>query len=307
MQDTEIIEQIPMGRKSAYLLRGDAPLQELRARFELPRLDPPGPALLQALRSRPHAFTLQLTDAHWVLYMTRCGDKPLNVLTNLSDGRSHLVELNFEAAVYDGTVVYGEVVRHAFLISDLFVYKGDARFAARTPLDQRRLIAQHLFGAELRGDPQLDCFEFHQKPLFPMSALGCLQHINDSLRCFRVAKARALLVLPLAYEAPWMRNFQYRLQHHELRPNSHKDTLDTSAHHELLLRKHAELPDVYKATGPESRDMGHAHVASQMHSLQLRAAFDGVQERRLLCSFNRAFKKWQPCLPSTPSQSLTPG
>ena len=295
-----ILEQVPLGRKSAFMLSGDAVSRDMFGRFRMPRVEACESHNVSVLFHRPHVCTLRLTDAHWALYCTRVEGQKLCFLINLSENRAYLVEMGFDDDVHLGTVLYGEVHRHTFFLSDLLVYKGDGGITATLALDERLTLLRRVVEREFHGDTLLDCFEIQLKSYHSLASLADLQALNDLVRPFRVAKVRGLLFVPCMFTTQ-PRVLSYHLQHHELRPNSSKDTLDTTLAHLLRLRPEPDLPDVYAAryeAGDDRRDMGYAHVAGMSESLRLREVFADGRERALPCRFNRAFKKWQPLVPA---------
>lgn len=289
-----------MGRKSAFFLDSDFILRSLQEKYQLPRLDfcNQSQSSISSMTRQPHIFTMQITEGHWLIYCTKNHGKHLSFLINLVDSHCYLLSFNFSAEVHNGTVFYGEHHKQTFFVNDLFVVKGDAKFAKNAPLCKRLSTIKAILATELRGDPLLDCFEFHQKPYYELSELCNLQRINEHLRRYNIAKPRGLLFVPSQYPADRQpRNMYYQLQHHELRPNSTKDTLDTTMQHFLTLKPVSTLPDVYSAhhgSGEEQRDMGYVHIADAQHSLKLQRVFQERNEIDLPCAFNRNFKRWEP-------------
>lgn len=298
MESVGIIEQVPMGRKSAFLLSGDVVLRNLQDRYQLPRLELCNQSQISSMTRQPHVFTMQITEGHWLIYCTKIHEKHLSFLINLVDSHCYLLSLNFSAEVHKGTVFYGEHHKQIFFVNDILVLKGDARFAKHATLHKRLDTIKTILATEFNGDPLLDCFEFHQKPYYSLSDLCHLQRLNDMLRGYKIPKARGLLFVPCEYPPDRQpKNIYYQLQHHELRPNSSKDTLDTTMQHLLKLKPVSTLPDVYSAqygSGKEQRDMGYVHIADAQQSLKLQHAFQERNEIDLPCAFNRNFKRWEP-------------
>lgn len=67
MESVGIIEQVPMGRKSAFLLSGDVVLRNLQDRYQLPRLESCNQSQIASMTRQPHVFTMQITEGHWLI------------------------------------------------------------------------------------------------------------------------------------------------------------------------------------------------------------------------------------------------
>ena len=219
----------------------------------------------------------------------------------------------FDDALFDGTVIDGEMVKTptgwAFLGNDLLALEGRSRYGDGLVA---RLVAMHaVFTARRDVDLTLDPCVYQVKRNEPLSADGVA-----SLRAFEAElgyPTRGLLIRPLAPRGktvcldynpelvrratplPPRETADFRLAPAAPPPPAVEASVATKR--ALQLRRTA-LPDVYDLADPKGGvGLGVAHVPTARLSAELRLAFRGLALGATLtreCEFRPHFGKWEP-------------
>lgn len=292
------MEQVPFGKGAAYLQPDMDFLRDIKDRFNvlITNHQEVSPGNFSRLQNWPHRFTFNITGQYWFLYATRINQIPATILINRDDRKHYSIQADFDAEVYDGTLITGELVGYHFIGQDLLIYKNERDYYLKQDLIARVSKLRNIFMNKFREDPLVDCVVFALRPYWKMQELKNLQGLLDRLKTFGVNRCRHIIFTPDKFNR-FPNSLIYQIKPYELRSFSSKEYTDLTRSRELCLTKHHDSPDTYQVWDDDEY-LGTAHIADMRASLNLRAIFESESDKRFYCVFNKIFRKWQPTSPS---------
>lgn len=293
-----IIEQVPCGKGSAYLIENTDYFQFLRERYRLVPLSfekVTEESLGQLSRC---LFTLQLTNSHYFLLLTNIQGVNCCIMMNRSERVCHLLECAFSADLFKDTIIAGEACGKHFLCEDLIVYRGQGDFYRKHDLHQRRAALRKIFEEEYKADALLDPYTFVEKPYLTLDSITRLKQLNQSVGEYGVSKFRSVVFTPITF-GRFPTSLLYHMEHTELRPNNQKMTVDPTQSYKFLLQRSGDaLPDVYMCIimiEGKRYDLGHALISTKNESLDIqKLSLQRSDAMVFRCVFDRVHKKWRP-------------
>lgn len=290
-----IVEQVPCGKGSAYLIDNTDLFSFLRERYRLVPLsfEKVNEESLQQL-SRC-LFTLQLTNSHYFLLLTNIQGVNCCIMMNRSERVCHLLECAFSAELFADTIIAGEACGKYFLCEDLIVYRGQGDFYRKHDLHQRRAALRKIFEQDFKADALMDPYTFVEKPYLALDSITRLKQLNQIVGEYGVSKFRSIVFTPTTF-GRFPTSLLYHMDHTELRPNNQRMTVDPTQCHNFLLVRDDALPDVYTCMiniDGKRYDLGHALISSKEESLNIQQ-LDSSEAMVFRCVFDRFHKKWRP-------------
>lgn len=292
------IEQVPFGKKNAYLITSPDFFRGIKDRYEVlitNHQDIGGDGLFR-IKKWPHMFTVNISHTYWYLYGTRVCNRPVCMLLDRDQKRQYLIEANFDTSFYDGTLISGEIIKNSFIAQDILIWKNSTRFYLQHNLSTRHGKLRNFLTTSFHPDPLIDPLDFWIKPYFQLEQLSRLDEINEMISKFGETKFKHLIFTPIQFHR-YPNSIVYRLRPGELKHNSLYVVEKHKAAQELTLTKSsADGPDIYFVKSAGGTDMGLAYVCDESTSKLLRERFRDINSLQLKCVYNNEFKKWQPVL-----------
>ena len=295
-QKLAVVEQVPCGLRSGYLLEDTGAFKVIRELYHIIPMGYDRVAHDNLPLLRDCMFTIQVTDQHYFIFLTKIQNVNCCLLLSRSDKTQQLLDCAFADELYTDTLVSGEICGGYFLCDDCLVLKGDPAFYHHKNLVERRHVLTDIMRNKRQPNQVLDQFVFVQKPYLQLEHLRHTKEINQDLSRFDASKFRSLIFTPTNF-GRFPVSYVYHMDHTELRPNNQKPTVDPHSMHCFTLTKDAAMPDVYVCKiGIDGKvhNMGHALILSKADSLCLRDVHNDGRDHVWLCSFDRSYKKWRP-------------
>lgn len=298
VMDIEICEQVPLGKKTAMLLKNINLLAVIKQTFGI--LTHNFQEIKDRQIPRDQLVTFHVTNNHWFLFFTTIENRPYAFAINRSDKNHYVIDMfeNMPKTLYKNTLITGEVFEQYFFVNDLLVFEDNRYFYTQYPLTSRlQLAARILSGATDRDNSP---FTFATKTYFAFDMTCSAQIINNSLAKFGVSKFKYFIFTPMMFQK-FPNSSVMRLRVTDIRPNTNRETIDPNQQQVLTISKSTTLPDVYQVTLRSETgrliDLGYACVVDRGMSRALKDEFHLATDKQYLCIFNRQFKKWQPLSP----------
>lgn len=296
--EIQLSEQVPLGKKTAFLLRNVNLLPLIKHNFGILTHN------FQEARDRrvppDHLVTFHITNTHWFLFLTTIGDQPYCIAINRSDRNHYVIDMfeNMPKTLFKNTLISGEVFGQYFFVNDLLVLENNRYFYLQQPLTTRLNLAAQILSCPSNGSNHSP-FTFATKTYFYPDVTSNAQSLNGCLAKYGVSKFRYFIYTPAMFSR-FPNSCVVKLRVTDIRPNSNRETIDPNQKQDLTIAKSDTLPDVYRVSLRSEKDkvvdLGYACVVDRDTSMVLKRDFESEVERQYTCVFNRQFKKWQPMI-----------
>ena len=295
--EVQLSEQVPLGKKTAFLLKNINLLPLIKQNFGILTQN------FQEPRDQrvpfDHLVTFHITNIHWFLFFTTMENQPYCIAINRNDKNHYVIDMfeNMPKTLYRNTIIAGEVFGEYFFVNDLLILEDNRYFYLQQPLLTRLSLAARILSSQTECDHSP--FTFAVKTYFHPEVTNQIpaQQLNGSLAKYGVSKFRYFIYTPIMFSR-FPNSCVVKLRITDIRPNSNRETIDPNQKQDLTITKSDTLPDVYRvslrAESERNVDLGYAYVVDRDTSLALKRDFESDVERQYVCVFNRQFKKWQP-------------